>query len=697
MPTSECRPPCRSLPHRCSDDNGDNGSDINAPSSSSIHLPCSHVVSCGLAFPSFMTAMFDQYAAYDPYAETDALRPLHRTDSTPTPNESPPPQDPGKMNPSEPTDADHTLIILLTGSAILLCTILVALGLLIEVFVVHVHRVTAGAIYTTAPLGQTLTIAHTSAIVISMSAPISVGLGAYWLAGRWLLSSRNESKGRNRPTPYQLGVLMETLHGANLSALWKSFNYILGRGEIPGDKALARPPFLLYAILMLLVFLGLAYGCAGADVWLGATSDAVLYPVTTQLQLSGGSLSSLSRQVNQTLCDEWKDSAMNQPYQCGLIRGTGGNPAANSAQLLTLNGMSGDNIIALTNDSEPTAIMVPPATTLSPNLQYSAKTFGVRSSCSSVTAQCVNTTSTGSNAGLNTNCSSVNYYPSFNGCDRSGGTARTSGGPLSPNGTVLPCSENPNSVDIRFGVTIQSFAYNLNNSNDAFIGDTGFFVHGNAGGTNILICNIKSLEVTYRYHNGTYKLLASGPSDLAQGQRVSDGSQVAPQYVPPAVEGVGLFSGHYNDSFASKLSQVALAMTSYAMEPTDALDMQSIELKIGSRLPLAPFLLVLLISCFYCITVILVTVLAIFEIRRSPQAALARSRLIDPATVISTAYGPDRGKFLATLSTHELFGEESDTDRLTLSTGVADGLPVVRKVELARRHGRQNLSSDSNK
>ncbi|KAJ7673835.1 hypothetical protein DFH06DRAFT_1318959 [Mycena polygramma] len=513
-------------------------------------------------------------ATYDPYAEADTLRPLNQTDSTLTPNRPSFPPNSGKGYPLQPVDADHTFIILLTGFAILLATIVVALGLLVQVFVVHVYHVTAGAVHTTAPLGQTLTIAHASSIVISVSAPISVGLGAYWLAGRWLLSSHNE--GRDRPTPYQLGVLMETLHGANLSALWKGSNYIVGRGAIPGGKALRRPPILLSAILMLLTFLALAYGSAGVEMWLGATSDAVLYPVT---QLSGAPLPLLSRRVNQTLCDEaTKNSINNQPYQCGVVGGSGGNPGALSAQLLTMNGISADNVIALTNDSDPTAIMVPPTANLSTNLQYSATTLGVRSSCTSVTAQCVNTTDTGPDAGLFTNCSSVPYYPSSDGCDRFSDSA-ASGGPLSPNGTVLPCSENPNSVDIRFGVTVHSFAYNLNNSNDAFIGNTGFFVHGNTGGTNILICDIHSLQVTYRYYNGTYTLLASSPSDLAQGQRVSDGAQTGPHFVPDSIEGAGLFSGRYSDSFASKLSQVSLAMTSYVMEPAEALDMQSIEPK----------------------------------------------------------------------------------------------------------------------
>ncbi|KAJ6592371.1 hypothetical protein B0H19DRAFT_1245251 [Mycena capillaripes] len=628
---------------------------------------------------------------YDPYAEVDTL-PVNQTTLPLSPNR--PSRNAGSskadvLHAVDATDSDSgsTFAILLTASAIVLATVLVAIGLLIQVFAVHVYHVTGGAVYTTAPLGSTLTIAHTSSVVVSMSAPLAIGLGAYWLAGKWLISSRDE--GMDRPTPYQLGVLMETLHGANLLALWNGSNYLVGRGSVPGGKALRRPPMLLYAVLMLLAFLALAYGSAGVEMWLGATSDAVIYPVTTQVQQNGEPMPLLSRRVNQTLCDETKNFTNDKPYQCGYIRGCErGNPQALSAQFLTINGVSEDNVVAFTNDS--TAIMVPPAANLSENLQYSATTLGVKTSCTSVTAQCVDLNNTGPDAGLILDCSSVNYNMTGTGCDRyadaSPGFVKTTGGPLGPDGLVLPCSENPNTVNIRFGIKVLSSAYNLHNANDEFIGDTGFFVHGNTGGTNILICNIQSLDVTYRYFNGTYTLVSSSASDLAQGQRVSDGSQAGPHFVPDAVNGAGLFSGRYNDSFAQKLSQVSLAMTSYVMEPAEALDMQFIDPKIGSRLPLAPFLLLFIISTLYCISVIIVTVLAILQIREFPQAALARRRLIDPATAISTAYGPGDSKFKHSVLMDDLFGHETDADRLTVTpSSRGERFPVIRKSTLVQR------------
>ncbi|KAJ6532090.1 hypothetical protein B0H19DRAFT_467227 [Mycena capillaripes] len=517
---------------------------------------------------------------YDPQMAEPHTRPSH----------SPHPSKTDAFQPEDTNGSDSTLVVLLTGFSILLAVLLVSAGLIIQMFVVHDFHLKGGAVYTTAPLGTTLTIVHISSVVVSMSTPLAVGLGAYWLGGEWLASSRNE--GRNRPTPYQLGILMRTFSGANLSALWRGSSYIAGAGS---NKTLRRPPMLRKAVLLLLAFLALAYGSTGADTWLGATSDPVLYPVATQLNSNGEPSSLLGRRVNQTLCDEWKDLPPNKPYQCGFIRGTGGNLQAISDQILTMTGVSTVNIIAFTDDL--TAIIVPPTANLSEKLQYDATTFGVKSHCSSVTAQCIDMQNLGPNAGLFTDCSSVNYNTSVLGCSSVNG--RAVGGPLGSDGAVLPCGQNSNSTEFRFGAKVTSAAYNVDNRNDAFVGDTGFFIHGNTGGTNVLICDVKSLNITYRYFNGSYTILASSASDLAQGQRVSDGSLSGPRFVPDAIDGAGLFSGRYNDSFASKLSQVALSMTSYVMEPTEALDMQSIESKIGSRLPLAPFLLLLAISIAY--------------------------------------------------------------------------------------------------
>ncbi|KAJ7886814.1 hypothetical protein B0H14DRAFT_2696851 [Mycena olivaceomarginata] len=249
-------------------------------------------------------------------------------------------------------------------------------------------------------------------------------------------------------------------------------------------------------------------------------------------------------------------------------------------------------------------------------------------------------------------------------------------------GVPLACGENANATEFRFGVEIVSQAYNTDNTGESqFVGDTGFFLHGNQGGFNVLTCNIKSLDVTYRYFNGSYTLVASAPSDLEQAQRISDGSWAALYYVPVSIEGAGLYSGSYADAFGAKLSLVALSTTTYIIEPTEALQQEYTWPYIGSRIPLAPFLLLFTLAFVYCVSVATITFGAVMQIRKSPHTGLARSRLLDPATAISTAYGPEDAKLRATSTANELFGHETAADRLTMA--VDTGLPIVRRGTLA--------------
>lgn len=261
---------------------------------------------------------------------------------------------------------------------------------------------------------------------------------------------------------------MTTLNGANLAALWYSSAYLFGIGPTPGGKTLRKPPILRHAILMLFVVLALAYGSTGVETWLGVSSEAILYPVTMKAQSrSEGSLPGLGRQVNQTLCDQY--NATYSPYQCGLGLGcvlrarstnliitascrSGGSPEITSKRLLTLNGVSNTNVVAFTDDS--TAIMVPPTSQLPNNFNYVATTFGVKSSCITVTSQCVDPDVFSPDAGLILNCSSfVNFNTSAStGCNPGAdlGVAISSGGPLDPNGTALSCGETVDSTYVLY-------------------------------------------------------------------------------------------------------------------------------------------------------------------------------------------------------------------------------------------------------
>ncbi|KAJ7664135.1 hypothetical protein B0H17DRAFT_1143794 [Mycena rosella] len=109
-----------------------------------------------------------------------------------------------------------------------------------------------------------------------------------------------------------------------------------------------------------------------------------------------------------------------------------------------------------------------------------------------------------------------------------------------------------NNVEAKHFKTVQNGSISLDLiSRYSVVGNTGFFLHGNRGGYNLLTCDVKLLAVTYHYFNGTYTMITSSASDLPQARRVSDESWAVSFHVPPVIEGVGLYSGDYADVFAS--------------------------------------------------------------------------------------------------------------------------------------------------
>jgi hypothetical protein len=93
------------------------------------------------------------------------------------------------------------LCVLLTGIGIIVTIFGPLCGLLIQILVVHDFYKASGAIVTSAPLGQTLAIAHACSILLTTTVPLVLGPRAYGLASSWLMSSR--AGDANRPTPLQ--------------------------------------------------------------------------------------------------------------------------------------------------------------------------------------------------------------------------------------------------------------------------------------------------------------------------------------------------------------------------------------------------------------------------------------------------------------------------------------------------------------
>jgi hypothetical protein len=126
---------------------------------------------------------------YNPYHDEPTIS---RIDSVP--------KDFTTVNPAAP--ATHNVLrIMLTGLIISTGALLLAGGLLVQIFAVHKYHFTPNTLVTSAPLGPTIAIAHACSVFVSITVPLVLGLAAYSLSRDWLEASR--VRGDNRPTPFQ--------------------------------------------------------------------------------------------------------------------------------------------------------------------------------------------------------------------------------------------------------------------------------------------------------------------------------------------------------------------------------------------------------------------------------------------------------------------------------------------------------------
>lgn len=114
----------------------------------------------------------------------------------------------------------------------------------------------------------------------------------------------------------RLGIMMNVLHGASISAVYNGLTYILGFGSSNRLQPVHRPPMMRRAVWLLLLLLLLAYACAGFETWLSVSSEPKLFP---QQRPYPGDWPLMSTEVNQTLCGVTHgDGLQSGTFFCGL-------------------------------------------------------------------------------------------------------------------------------------------------------------------------------------------------------------------------------------------------------------------------------------------------------------------------------------------------------------------------------------------
>ncbi len=223
--------------------------------------------------------------------------------------------------------------------------------------------------------------------------------------------------------------------------------------------------------------------------------------------------------------------------------------------------------------------------------------------------------------------------------------------------------------------------------------NTGFFAHGESGAWNVLLCSATVVSATYRYTNSSYSILSATPADVNMTKRISTmvGTGEFATRVPDAVEGIGLVSGDYVSSFGRELSRELIGMSASIYEPGPSVDLVQFMPGIGAKLQLAPLTLLLvclLIYGFVCcipstaytyliligssLTILPMTVLAATGSRSIPYVTLARERIINPLTVIHSAFEPVDVRRTWTNDPEKLFSVAKEEDRLNVGPMLTD-------------------------
>ncbi|KAJ7041962.1 hypothetical protein C8F04DRAFT_1176619 [Mycena alexandri] len=581
---------------------------------------------------------------------------LFRVESTSTPSHSS----------AQPSITFRGKRILLLGFSICLAIILLAVGLYIEIFVTHEYIHRGLDIITAAPLGSILAIVHALSVLLILTLPLITGLHGYRLAWAWLVASVDS--GHNRPTPFQLGIIMNILHGANFSALWAGIKYTYG---IFSQKRTSYKPSILRRALFVLGFgLGIAYSFVVFDIALGISSKTLAF---SQLDDYIGTWPELSRQINYSMCATTEGAVADGINLCGL-EAAGSNPFSASLPeaLSTLTNNSVSNAVAFGNDG--TAFIVPAS--IPEDVAYYGTSYGVLSQCQTITDQCIGSGPTyGDAQTLNLSCpASVSFNAAFNTTTNSYpfGILDGSGDQYT---TPYMVDTNP----FTFGAVVASEAYT--STADTFVGTTGFFAHGDAGAYNVITCSVTVRSVGYTYFNRTFTIDPFSTAtvtnlDISRGVTAMTATEYLSARVPAAVDGAGLTGEPYTSAFARELSRELIAFTASAYEPALPGELQSVTQVLGARLPLALLILILSWIVVYCGLVLFLTISAVLASSASPYTLLARNRLAEPLTAVHTAYGRAEPHRTWEQSNQRLFSVETGLDRLSVgpTTSNAGGL-----------------------
>ncbi|KAH7346928.1 hypothetical protein BKA66DRAFT_447756 [Pyrenochaeta sp. MPI-SDFR-AT-0127] len=455
------------------------------------------------------------------------------------------------------------------------------------------HNQDPSAVFVNISATTLITIASWSSTLAPLLIASALTLASYPVARKILLASQSEDM-NSLPTPYQFTLLLRMVSNSSPSSLWHWLKYCLcWRGKRESQSKPLRSMsfvFLIGTILSSLVFL--------ADTWLHFTTKTVVFvqiePVEHTSLKHNFALKPDCLNVNKTFFGG-----------CTL------NPAATATFLmdssetlgLLVNTSTTANIGTFTKDHEQYAYLGVPALPAIADIDYTATSYAVKSTCQPVTKECFwEERISGPGAWYSCpfamqdwiatgpiNTIKWEYFTDATGQE---------------NNTVSNAIANPYYYAAIFSV-------NQNIGWKPYVGEDPQMANGLHGSTLFAaMCEATVYDVDYTVVNHTITRFETSLSNMSVAN-ILQGTQ------------------HYTEvgsPFVIQASSVAaaLAVAAGATVPTPATEAQRRREILVARVPKAP-LIVLLVSCFLIVLLgVILTILASVSVQGDTGEVQAR-------------------------------------------------------------------------
>ncbi|TFK65028.1 hypothetical protein BDN72DRAFT_901056 [Pluteus cervinus] len=550
-----------------------------------------------------------------------------------------------------------------------------------------------------------LTMTTVTSQLVAISSPFLVAMMAYCVAGAWLDEQQHPNDGgTNLPTPLQYGLLVKLSSTAGIMALYDTGKYFLSRGK---KKREALPSLLTVAFVSVILIYGLTHVITITDLWLHLTSATILHnstvpfsPISLDVDPNGNDFR-FGVAFNDSLCNtegpgipttvcltEFRGWAASFPYVATAGMLISSNTSSTSS-LDAISGISSQHPLSVItlSDEQDLAVLVP--SSVNPSIMWSAPTFGIRSTCSSITQSCTIAQPSPNNPStmlISFNCTDAGYpyvpYDRDSWKTHNLGSANTTGrvgamldgtvvqGALSPyysNGGALP--ENPQSIQIEMDWPT-SISIPFTESSDVTY-EPGLDAKA------FMDCQMEFFNLTVR-HVGGGKFEVEGEMENTTRNFTAVMwepliSQLVNLQLHANLQARALSAGSDDDFIAAlnqELSRLSLAMFGGATISAPASDFLITHSILVGRYPVTPVLVYALLLYIYSMIVLGICFWAssletpLVKARDGtmvPSLALAQNALTDPLVLVGMAFPKSLKGVRGSVSkeTMDMFGEGS--------------------------------------